>query len=365
MENDTLVTNNATNTKNEEKSRNKPILITQSPAMLDLYRKIKLVAKTKATVLITGENGTGKEVFASLLHYHSNNRNKPMVTVNCGAIPSELVESELLGHEKGAFTGAISQKKGCFEMADKGTLFLDEIGEMSLSAQVKLLRAVEIGTFRRVGGKEEVHVDVTLISATNKILSDQIKAGSFREDLFYRLNVVELYIPPLRHRKEDIPLLVEFYKNVYCNLYEFEEAEITRETMEILMNYDWPGNVRELKNTIERCIVLLEGNMITPDMLPVSISKAKTKFFNGFSDDSNSYLHIPVGTSLDEIEKQAIKQTLRSVDNNKTEAAKLLGFARKTLHNKLDRYDSENYSIIQNKKAKPDKSSSAEVSTMS
>lgn len=363
MEYDTLVTENAVN--NENKSRNKPILITKSPIMLDLYRKIKLVAKTKATVLITGENGTGKEVFASLLHYHSNNRNKPMITVNCGAIPSELVESELLGHEKGAFTGAISQKKGCFEMADKGTLFLDEIGEMSLNAQVKLLRAVEMGTFRRVGGKEEVHVDVTLISATNKILSDQIKAGSFREDLFYRLNVVELYIPPLRHRKEDIPLLVEFYKNVYCDLYEFEEAEFTKETMDTLMNYDWPGNVRELKNTIERCIVLLEGNKITPDMLPASISKAKTKFFNGFSEDSNSYLHIPVGTSLDEIEKQAIKQTLRSVDNNKTEAAKLLGFARKTLHNKLDRYDSENYNIIQSKKAKPDKSNSAEVSTMS
>lgn len=365
MENDTVDDRKSTNTKYIGDSREKPVLITKSPAMLDLYRKIKLVAKTKATVLITGENGTGKEVFASLLHYHSKNSNKPMVTVNCGAIPGELVESELLGHEKGAFTGAIAQKKGCFEMADKGTLFLDEIGEMSLNAQVKLLRAVEMGTFRRVGGKEEVHVDVTLISATNKILSDQIKAGSFREDLFYRLNVVELYIPPLRHRKEDIPLLVEFYKNVYCDLYELHDADFTKEALEVLMNYDWPGNVRELKNTIERCIVLLEGSKVTPDMLPVSISKAKSKYFNGFSDDSNSYLHIPVGTSLDEIEKQAIKQTLRSVDNNKTEAAKLLGFARKTLHNKLDRYDSESYSTIQNNKAKPEKSDLAEVSAMS
>ncbi|MEX0596311.1 MAG: sigma-54 factor interaction domain-containing protein, partial [Candidatus Paceibacterota bacterium] len=195
------------------KHESKPILITQNRTMIDLYHKIKLIAHTKATVLITGENGTGKEVFAGLLHYHNSCQNRNMVTVNCGAIPNELVESELLGHEKGAFTGADAQKKGCFELADKGTLFLDEIGEMSLTAQVKLLRAVELGSFRRVGGKEEIHVDVTLISATNKILDDQVKAGSFREDLYYRLNVVELYVPPLRHRKEDIPLLMEFYTN--------------------------------------------------------------------------------------------------------------------------------------------------------
>lgn len=327
-------------------AQGKPVLITTSPAMLDLYHKIKLIAKTKATVLITGENGTGKEVFARLLHYHSKKSSKPMITVNCGAIPSELVESELFGHEKGAFTGAVSQKMGCFEMADKGTLFLDEIGEMSLNAQVKLLRAVEMGTFRRVGGKQEVHVDVSLISATNKILSDQVKSGSFREDLFYRLNVVELYIPPLRHRKEDIPLLVEFYKNVYCDNYELEGVEFSKETLDIFMNYDWPGNVRELKNTIERCIVLLEGTTITPDMLPISISKTESKFYSGHhSSNSNHFLHIPVGTSLDEIERQAIRQTLISVDNNKTEAAKLLGFARKTLHNKLDKYDIDNLQL--------------------
>ena len=341
MEKHTTISRKGNNTTNLE-CPEKPILITKSPAMLDLYQKIKLVAKTKATVLITGENGTGKEVFARLLHYHSNStkRNKPMVTVNCGAIPGELVESELLGHEKGAFTGADSQKMGCFEMADKGILFLDEIGEMSLNAQVKLLRAVETGRFRRVGGKTEIQVDVTLISATNKILSDQVKAGSFREDLFYRLNVIELYIPPLRHRKEDIPLLIEFYKNCYCDAYGLGDIKFAEETIDILCNYDWPGNVRELKNNIERCLVLLQGDIVTPDMLPVSISKSESKYFNGVNDDSsNRYLHIPVGTSIEEIEKQAIKQTLRSVDNNKTEAAKLLGFARKTLHNKLDRYN--------------------------
>lgn len=326
----------------ERKQESKPVLITQNHLMIDLYQKIKLIAHTKATVLITGENGTGKEVFAGLLHYHNSNKNRGMVTVNCGAIPEELVESELLGHEKGAFTGADSQKKGCFELADKGTLFLDEIGEMSLNAQVKLLRAVELGSFRRVGGKEEIHVDVTLISATNKILDDQVKAGSFREDLYYRLNVIELYVPPLRHRKEDIPLLIEYYKNHYCDLYGKSEYSFDNESQAMMMAYDWPGNVRELKNCIERCTVLLEkGDFITTEMLPASITKSDKKRMQVYHGESNGFLHIPVGTSLEEIERMAIHQTLSSVDNNKTEAAKILGFARKTLHNKLDKYESD------------------------
>lgn len=322
----------------------KPILITKNPAMISLYRKIKLIAHTKATVLITGENGTGKEVFAGLLHYHNSNKNRCMVTVNCGAIPEELVESELLGHEKGSFTGADAQKKGCFELANRGTLFLDEIGEMSLNAQVKLLRAVELGSFRRVGGKEEIHVDVTLISATNKILDDQVKSGSFREDLYYRLNVIELYVPPLRHRKEDIPLLVEFYKNHYCDIYGKHDYGLDAESREMLMAYNWPGNVRELKNCIERCTVLLEGDdCIRAEMLPASITKSEKKYIPAYHGEANGYLHIPVGTSLDDIERMAIHQTLSSVDNNKTEAAKILGFARKTLHNKLDKYENETY----------------------
>jgi DNA-binding NtrC family response regulator len=325
----------------------KPILITQNPVMIDLYHKIKLIANTKATVLITGENGTGKEVFAGLLHYHNSCKNRNMISVNCGAIPNELVESELLGHEKGAFTGADAQKKGCFELADKGTLFLDEIGEMSLNAQVKLLRAVELGSFRRVGGKEEIHVDVTLISATNKMLDDQVKAGSFREDLYYRLNVIELYVPPLRHRKEDIPLLVEFYKNHYCDLYGKQNFSFDDESRAMMMAYDWPGNVRELKNCIERCTVLLEENdYIGIEMLPASITKSDKKHMSSYIGVTNSYLHIPVGTSLDEIERMAIHQTLSSVDNNKTEAAKILGFARKTLHNKLDKYENESLNQV-------------------
>lgn len=333
--------------KMDRKQESKPILITQNRAMIELYNKIKLIAQTNATVLITGENGTGKEVFAGLLHYHNSNSNRNMVTINCGAIPNELVESELLGHEKGAFTGADTQKKGCFELADKGTLFLDEIGEMSLNAQVKLLRAVELGSFRRVGGKEEIHVDVTLISATNKILDDQVKAGSFREDLYYRLNVVELYVPPLRHRKEDIPLLMEFYKNHYCDLYGKHDFTFDDESREMMMAYDWPGNVRELKNCIERCTVLLqEDDCIRVEMLPASITKSNMKHAPVYNGDNNGFLHIPVGTSLDEIERMAINQTLSSVDNNKTEAAKILGFARKTLHNKLDKYQSETYAQV-------------------
>ncbi|MGM0505899.1 MAG: sigma-54 interaction domain-containing protein [Bacteroidota bacterium] len=338
METDLLKKERIQNSERTIQPGEKPVFITKSQIMLDLYSKVKLIAKTNATVLITGDNGTGKEVFARLLHYHSKRSNQPMVVVNCGAIPADLVESELFGHEKGAFTGADSRKLGCFELADKGVLFLDEIGEMSLNAQVKLLRAVETGTFRRVGGKEEVKVDVTLISATNKILSDQVKSGSFREDLYYRLNVIELYIPPLKHRKEDISLLMEFYKNYFCGIYGVSDVVFEDKTVAMMMNYNWPGNIRELKNCIERCMILMNGRSISPDVLPTYISRSEDVYEEVNTRNSDKYIHLPVGMTLEEIEKQAIKQTLQSVGNNKTEAAKILGFARKTLHNKLEKY---------------------------
>ncbi len=322
----------------------KPVLITQNEAMKDLIQKIKLVARTKANLLITGENGTGKEVLARLFHYHSKRREKPMVTINCGAIPSDLVESELFGHEKGAFTGAHVQKKGCFELADKGTLFLDEIGEMPLSMQVKLLRVVETSSFRRVGGKEEIKVDVSLISASNKILLDQVKSGCFREDLYYRLNVIELYVPPLRHRKEDIPLLATYFANHFTSLYGVDNIEFTDECMHMLLNYEWPGNVRELKNIVERSVILSEGdenNQVGPNSLPSSIHKNAKSNHSYSGKNLEDIIQIPVGTSLEEVERRVIRQTLDSVDNNKTEAAKILGFARKTLHNKLDKYGNE------------------------
>lgn len=322
-----------------------PVFVTRSQIMEELLKKIKLVAKTKATLLLTGENGTGKEVLARLVHYHSARRNSPFVAVNCGAISSELVESELFGHEKGAFTGAHQRKQGCFELAHRGTLFLDEIGDMPHSAQVKLLRAVELNSFRRVGGKDEIHVDVGLISATNKILIDQVKSGSFREDLFYRLNVIELNIPPLRHRKDDIPLLVSYYTDFFSQKYELDAMEFTEECMELFMSYDWPGNVRELRNVVERSFVLTGGGeVVDPGMLPSCIHRSEkiTSFFSmSTSSDSHKMIQIPVGMSLDKIERTVIDQTLDSVDNNKTEAAKILGFSRKTLHNKLDKYTKE------------------------
>jgi DNA-binding NtrC family response regulator len=310
--------------------------------MRDLQEKIKLVAKTKATLLITGENGTGKEVLSQLYHYYSNRRNKPMVSVNCGAIPSDLVESELFGHEKGAFTGAHSRKEGCFEQADGGMLFLDEIGEMSFDNQVKLLRAIELGSFRRVGGKEEIEVDINLVSATNKVLMDQVKAGSFREDLYYRINVIELYIPPLRHRKEDIPLLIDFYKSYYADLYEAETITFSEDCMQTLTAYDWPGNVRELRNMVERIVVLSQGQEVNPALLPASITKTKQLHSPAYAGDmSEDIIQIPIGMSLKEVEQRVIQRTLESVENNKTEAAKILGFARKTLHNKLDQYEQQ------------------------
>ncbi len=321
------------------KGKKKPVLITQNPIMEELLNKIKLVAKTKATLLIMGENGTGKEVLAQLVHYFSGRNQKNMVTINCGAIPTELVESELFGHEKGAFTGAHALKEGCFELAHGSTLFLDEIGEMPKAIQVKLLRAVELGTFRRVGGKEEIDVDVSLISATNKILMDQVQSGSFREDLYYRLNVIELYVPPLRHRKEDIPLLVNFYKNLFVDRYSIDDLEFTDDSMEMFMGYDWPGNVRELKNVVERCVVLSEGNQVDLKAIPPRIHRGENIYPVTDINPQNGMIQIKIGSSLEEIEQRVIGQTLSSVDNNKTEAAKILGFSRKTLHNKLDKYE--------------------------
>lgn len=326
----------------QKKVVQKPVLLTQNDVMIDLVNKVKQVAqKGCSALLINGENGTGKEVITQLYHYFSCRKTKPMITVNCGAIPNELVESELFGHEKGAFTGAHAQKKGCFELADGGTLFLDEIGEMPHPIQVKLLRVVELGSFRRVGGTEEIQVDISLISATNKVLIDQVKSGSFREDLFYRINVIELYIPPLRHRKEDIPLLVNYYKEENMDLYDIEDMEFSADCMEAFMRHDWPGNVRELKNVVERCIVLCEGDKIELDMLPPRIRKGNEIFPVNGNNYSKEMMQIPIGTSLETVEKWVIGHTLDSVDNNKTKAAKILGFTRKTLHNKLDKYDGE------------------------
>lgn len=322
----------------QKDTRQKPVFLTQNSAMKDLVAKIKQVAKTRcSTLLITGENGTGKEVVAQLFHYYSSRRDKPMVAVNCGAIPSELVESELFGHEKGAFTGAHVLKEGCFEQADGGVLFLDEIREMPKASQVKLLRVVETGSFRRVGGEKEIQVNITLVSATNKILMDQVKSGNFREDLFYRINVIELYVPSLRHRKEDIPLLINYYKEHFINLYSSDNIMFSDACMDAFMAHDWPGNIQELKNVVERCVVLSDGGKIDISTMPPKISEERTSHLVNRGGSSH-LIQIPIGTSLEKNEQEVIGRTLHSVDNNKTEAAKRLGVTRKMLHNKLNKY---------------------------
>ncbi len=327
-------------TNHDKNTQNKPVLIGKSPAIEEIRNKAKQVAKCKAPILIIGESGTGKEVLAKLIHYHSKRSENSMIAINCGAIPKDLVESKLFGHEKGAFTGAESQKKGCFELADGGTLFLDEIGEMSYSLQAKLLRAVELKSFRRIGGEEKISVDVRIISATNQILNDQIKAGNFRKDLYYRLNVIELRIPPLRHRKEDIPLLAEHFLNKFTKVYDVSQKEFSDTCMKVFMTYNWPGNVRELKNVVERSVVMSTGSVIDTDILPQQISEIKKdeKPLLDPNQDFSNYIHIPVGSSLKEVERKVILDTLSRVDNNKSEAAKILGFSRRTLHNKLDEY---------------------------
>lgn len=325
-------------TKQRGSKNKKPVFITQNREMKDLLGKVKLAAKTKASLLITGENGTGKEVFAQLVHYFSSRSQKRMVEVNCGAIPSELVESELFGHEKGAFTGANEKKEGCFELADKSSLFLDEIGEMPKSTQVKLLRALELQKFRRVGGRKEINVDVRIISATNKKLADQIKADNFREDLYYRLNVIKLSIPPLRKRRGDIPLLIDYYKNDIADTYQMDDIYFSDACMEVLKAFDWPGNVRELKNVVERCAVLCEGEEVQIESIPKHIRGQKKVYPTGMESQFDKYIQIPIGISIKEVERKVINHTLSSVDNNKTEASKILGFSRKTLHNKLKRY---------------------------
>lgn len=302
------------------------VLVGQSPAISEIRSAISLVAKSQTTVLVTGESGTGKEVVSRLLHMQSPRSARPFITINCAAMPKDVIENELFGHERGAFTGALMKKAGCFEMANSGTLMFDEIAEMSIDTQAKLLRAIETQTFRRLGGKDEVKVDVRMIAATNKNIPAALKAKELREDLYYRLSVVEIYIPPLRERKEDIGALVEYFMTMFSLKYCRPQQQFTDEAAEMLNAYDWPGNVREVRNVVERALVICPEEMIGPQYLPQRIhAQASTK----------GHIHIPVGCSTQEAERILILQTLASAGNNKAKAAKILGVSRKTLHNKL------------------------------
>jgi DNA-binding NtrC family response regulator len=311
-------------------------IVGNSPVMHQLFETIRQAAPTQATVLIQGESGTGKELVAHAIHRLSSRAKCPFVAVHCAALSPTLLESELFGHEKGAFTGAVAQRRGRFEMADGGTLFLDEISEIDASVQVKMLRVLEERKFERVGGSETVEVDIRLIVATNKKLRELVDAGKFREDLFFRLDVVNMNLPPLRERLEDVPLLCRQFLDEFNEKNSRKIEALTPDAVNILSSYPWPGNVRELRNTIEKMVVLSHGNKLTARDIPVNIREA-AKANSGVSAHEMSAG--TVGTdSMAEAEKRMIFQALKKCDNNITQAAQALGISRRTIHRKLKQY---------------------------
>ncbi len=308
--------------KKEVEDNHNKIMIGNSLQMKKLYELIKKVAPSKASVLVTGETGVGKELVAREIHNNSPRRDKEMIVVNCSALSESLLESELFGHEKGAFTGADYLKKGRFELAHQSTIFLDEIGEINASTQVKLLRVLQEKKFERVGGQETIEVDVRVIAATNRNLEEEVKAGRFREDLYYRLDVVHLEIPPLRERKEDIPELIDYFMKKYS---ENGKLEIEQKAKISMFKYDWPGNIRQLEHCVESASVLCSDNIIREENLPPEIIKASGK----------TDISIPLGIPLEEAEKIIIEQNLAANKGNKSKTAEILGIERKTLTNKL------------------------------
>ncbi len=309
-------------------------LIGQSPAMLQMFDIIRQVAPTRASVLITGETGTGKELVAHAVHNLSPRKAGPFVAVHAAALPTTLLESELFGHEKGAFTGAVERRAGRFEMADGGTIFLDEVGELEPAMQVKLLRVLEERQFERVGGNKTLEVDVRLVAATNRDLKKMVAEGKFRDDLFYRLSVVTVNLPPLRERRDDVPLLVTAFNRQYSQENNTPVREITQEAVNLLMAYDWPGNVRELRNAIEQMVVLARGDRLTVRDIPAAIR-------SGADLTKISVVRPGVTMTVEEAERQLIIQALKETDGNRTKAADKIGMSRRTLHRKLKEYHLE------------------------
>jgi DNA-binding NtrC family response regulator len=303
-------------------------IIGRSAEMRQVFEMVRQVAPSRSSVLITGESGSGKEMIAEALHYNSPRKEKPFIKVHCAALTESILESELFGHEKGAFTGAIARKRGRFELAHMGTLFLDEIGEINQNVQIKLLRVLEEKSFERVGGEETVEVDVRLIAATNRDLKDAIATGVFREDLYYRLNVVNIHIPALRDRKEDIPLLVAAFLKEFSQENGRPIDGIDPKARLALYNYSWPGNVRQLRNSIESAVVLCKTATITVDDLPPNVRV----------ESGGDFLRLPLGESLAEVEKEVIRSTLAREGGNKSRTAEILGIGRKTLHRKIEEY---------------------------
>jgi DNA-binding NtrC family response regulator len=306
-------------------------LVGTSKIMQAVFRQIDLAAPTSAPVLIVGESGTGKELAAQTLHELSPRSQGPFVAVNCAAIPETLLESEIFGHERGAFTGALERRIGCFELAHQGTIFLDEIAEMSPPLQAKFLRILQDGALKRIGGRAEIKVDVRVLAATNKEPARGLKDGSLREDLYYRLNVFTLTLPPLRARREDISLLIQAFVEEFDAKYERKVRGVDEAALRLLVAHDWPGNVRQLRNTVERAVISCAGELITAADLPSEPGPSGP-------EESRAGAPLPMGVKLKDVERDVILKTLASVGNNKTRAAEVLGISLKTLHNKLNRY---------------------------
>ena len=304
-------------------------MVGESEPLQRVYNLVEMVAASDVTVLLTGETGTGKELVARAIHQKSPRANSPFITVNCGALPENLFESELFGYEKGAFTGAMFTKMGRFELAEGGTILLDEVGELSLKSQVDFLRVLETKEFRRLGGTKVIRVDTRIIAATNRNLVEAVKQGDFREDLYYRLNVVPIHLPPLRERGDDIPLLAERFLREFASQHHRESKDVSREAMRLLRLYAWPGNIRQLRNLMERLVVTVRDKTIQPEHLPEEIQASK--------EDTRTML-VTLGTSLEEIEQDVIRRTLAEVTNHRERAAKLLGISLRALQYKIKEY---------------------------
>jgi two-component system response regulator HydG len=309
-------------------------IIGRSSAIRELFEILSMVSPTDATVLILGESGTGKELVANAIHQNEDRKDKPFIKVNCAALPENLLESELFGHEKGAFTGAVTRKEGRFKVADGGTIFLDEIAEMSKATQAKILRVLQEREFEPLGSNDSVRVDVRVIAATNRDLEKEVELGNFREDLYYRLNVVPVRVPPLRERREDIPLLLDHFLSIYCGKIGKKIRGFEPEAVSLLSRYAWPGNVRELENVVERTVIMCRGEYIETGILPGKIGSPETPV----GDEPGK---IESGITLREAEKRLIVETLRETGGNRTHTAEILGITRKTLFNKIKEFEIE------------------------
>ena len=309
-------------------------MVGRSKPMKTVYEMVEKVAETDSAVLVYGESGTGKELVARAIHRRSARREGPFVKVNCGSLPRELVQSELFGHEKGAFTGAIRQKKGKFELAEGGTIFLDEIGDLPLEAQVNILRVLQTKEYDRVGGEETLHADVRVIAATHRVLREMVAEGAFREDLFYRLEVIPIRLVPLRDRKADIPDLVEHFLHKKCEEMNRPLKRLTDQAMAAMASYIWPGNVRELENVVERTLVLADGNVVDVNDLPLDVEASRAEVSAEELEDSA----IPLTRRLEDLERQLIEQALEQAGGVKTKAAEMLGIKTSAFYYKLDKY---------------------------